>query len=231
MMELVIPAQPEPLKIDTARTALIVVDMQNAFCKKGGMMDYFSVLPEDRVKRVIRVDKGVITAFRSKGIKVIYLRMVYGPDLPDTGILESPHYWKEKGLKAIREHPELKGKFLTVGTWDCAIIDELTPCTEDVVINKSRFSGFVYTELDAILRTFNMKYLVFIGLFSNVCVESTIRDAFFHEYFPIMVSDACGNMGPDYLQDATVYNVSAVFGWVTKSDELIKALDNFKNES
>src|SRR4030042_1712246 len=108
-------------------------------------------------------------------------------------------------MKAIRENPQLKGKFLTAGTWDWEIVYELKPHAEDMVVNKSRFSGFVYTELDAILRTLNMKYLVFIGLFSNVCVESTIRDAFFHEYFPIMVSDGCGNMGPDYLQDATIY--------------------------
>jgi ureidoacrylate peracid hydrolase len=230
-MKLVIPAQPEPLKVDIARTALIVVDMQNAFCKKGGMMDYFGALPEDRVKRIIETAKKVIAAFRNKEIKVIYLRMTYGPDLTDAGILESPCYWKERGLKAIREHPELKGKFLTSGTWDWEIIDELRPHAEDIFINKSRFSGFVYTELDAILRTLNMKYLVFIGLFSNVCVESTIRDAFSHEYFPVLVNDACGNMGPDYLQEATAYNVSAVFGWVTTADEIIKVLNEIKNIS
>src|SRR4030042_2380536 len=101
-MELVIPAQPEPVKVDIGRTALIVVDMQNAFCKKGGMMDYMGALQEDKVKRVIEIDKKVIDVLRSKGIKVIYLRMTYGPDLPETAVLEAPHYWKERGLKAIR---------------------------------------------------------------------------------------------------------------------------------
>jgi ureidoacrylate peracid hydrolase len=65
---------------------------------------------------------------------------------------------------------------------------------------------------------------VLIGLFTNVCVESTLRDAFFHEYFPLLVSDGCGNTGPDYIQDATIWNVTSVFGWVTSADDLLQAL-------
>jgi ureidoacrylate peracid hydrolase len=223
-MELVIPARPEPLKVDLTRTGLIVVDMQNAFCKKGGMMDTMGVLQEAKAKRVSEVDKKVIDAFRNKGLKIVYLRMTYRADLSNTGGPESPNYFKERGLAAMRLHPEYRGKFLAPGTWDWTIIDELKPQPEDIMVDKSRFSGFVNTELDGILHTLNLKYLVFIGLFSNVCVESTIRDAFFHEYFPVMVSDGCGNMGPDYIQDATVYNVSSVFGWVTTADELIRAM-------
>jgi ureidoacrylate peracid hydrolase len=223
-MEVVIPAKPEDLKIDIDRTGLIVVDMQNGFAKKGGMMDILGALDEDIVKPVIEIDKKVIEACRSKGIKVIYLRMTYRADLSNTGGPESPNYWKERGARVMRENPEWKGKFLTEGTWDWAVIDELKPQPEDILVNKNRFSGFVNTELDSILRTLNLKYLIFAGIFSNVCVESTIRDAFFHDYFVVMVSDGCGNRGPAFIQEATIYNVSSVFGWVTTSDELIKAL-------
>lgn len=223
-MEVVIPAQPEPIKLDINRTALIVVDMQNAFCKKGGTFDIIGMLDEAGAKRVIETDKKVIEASRRQGIKIIYLRMAYRPDLSNAGGPESPNYWKELAMVTMRERPEWKGRFLTIGGWDWEIIDELKPRAEDIAVDKSRYSGFANTELDAILRTHNIKYLLFIGIATNVCVESTLRDAYFHEYFPVMVSDGCGNIGPDYTQQATIWNVSEVFGWVTTSDDLIKAL-------
>lgn len=223
-MEIKIPAKPESVKLDTDRTALIVVDMQNSFCKKGGMMDFFGKLNEAMMNRVIAIDKKVIESCRRLDTKVIYLRMTYPPDLLDAGGPESPNYWKEGGLAAMRKNPELKGKFLTEGTWDWEIVDELIPQPEDIIINKSRYSGFVNTELDAVLKKHDIKYTLFSGVFTNICVESTIRDAFFHEYFPILVQDACGNLGPDYIQAATIWNVSSAFGWVITADDLIKSL-------
>ena len=223
-MEVVVPAQPESIKIEVKRTAIIAVDMQNAFCSKGGMFDALGMLDEVKVDRVIEADKKVIEAARSVGIKIVYLRMAYRPDLANAGGLESPNYWKEPGIVAMREHPEWKGKFITIGTWDWEIVDELKPQPGDIVVDKNRYSGFSNTELNAILRTYNIKYLVFLGVATNVCVESTLRDAYFNEYFPILVNDGCGNAGPDYTQEATIWNVSVLFGWVTTSSDFAKAL-------
>jgi ureidoacrylate peracid hydrolase len=224
-MEVLIPAQPEPIKLDIKRTALIVVDMQNTFCKRGGIFDYLGKLDEMKVKHIINKDKKVIKACRRKGIKVVYLRMGYRRDLSNSGGPESPNYYKELGVAAMSIYPELKGKFLTIGTQDWEIIDELKPLPEDIIVDKHRYSGFTNTELDTILGTYNIKYLLFIGLATNVCVESTLRDAYFHEYFPILISDGCGNIGPDYTQQATIWNVSEVFGWVTTCHNLVKALE------
>jgi ureidoacrylate peracid hydrolase len=224
-MEITLPSQPGPLKIDTSRTALIVVDMQNAFCSRGGVFDVMGKLDEECVQPVIKTDKKVIEAFRKRGLKIVYLRMGYRPDLADAGGPESPNYWKEGSLAAFREHPELKGKYLTVGTRDWEIIEELAPRPEDIVVNKNRFSAFPNTNFDIILKSCNLKYLVFVGLFTNICVESTIRDAYFHEYFPILVSDGCGNMGPEFTQQATIFNVASVFGWVITSADLIKTIN------
>jgi ureidoacrylate peracid hydrolase len=223
-MELVVPAKPEAVKIDTERTAVIVIDMQNSFCKKGGVFDFAGLLDEAKVKRVIEVDRKVIRASRRKGIKIIYIRMGFRSDWSNSGGPQSPNYWKELGLVTMRNHPETKGRFLTVGGKDWEIIDELKPEPEDILVDKNRYSGFTNTELDIILRTNNIKHLVFLGIATNVCVESTLRDAFFHEYFPILVSDGCGNIGPDFTQEATVWNVSALFGWVTTSGDFIKTL-------
>ena len=223
-MELTIPARPEPVTLDIDRTALIVVDMQNAFCSKGGTLDSIGRLNEETTACVIRTDKKVIDAARRAGMRVIYLRMAYKPDLSNAGGPESPNYWKELALVNMREHPELEGKFLVTGSWDWEIIEELTPQAGDITVDKNRYSGFSNTELNAILRTLNIKHLVFIGIATNVCVESTLRDAYFNDYFPVLVDDGCGHIGPDYTHQATVWNVTSVFGWVTTSDELIDAL-------
>jgi ureidoacrylate peracid hydrolase len=224
-MEVVLTAKPEPIKLDINRTALIVVDMQNTFCKKGGLFDYLGKLDEMKVKHIINNDMKVIEACRYKGIKVVYLRMGYRRDLSNSGGPESPNYYKELGVVAMRMNPELKGEFLTIDTREWEIIDELKPQLGDIVVDKHRYNGFTNTELDSILGTYNIKYLLFIGLATNVCVESTLRDAYFHEYFPILVSDGCGNIGPESTQEATIWNVTEVFGWVTTCHDLVKALE------
>jgi ureidoacrylate peracid hydrolase len=224
-MKVNLPAKPEPINLDIDRTALIVVDMQNSFCKKSGLFDYLGKLDEIKVKKIIDTDKQIIEACRRKGIRVVYLRMGYRPDLSNAGGTESPNYYKELGLVAMREHPELKGKFLTMGTRDWEIIDELKPRPGDIIVDKHRYSGFVNTDLDAILGTYSIKYILFIGLVTNVCVESTLRDAYFHEYFPVLIRDACGNIGPEFTQAATVWNITEVFGWVSTSRDFIKSLE------
>ena len=223
-MEISVKAKPEAITLDTDKTALIVVDMQNAFCKPGGMMDYFGNFNEEVTNRVLSVCQRLVAVLRQNGIPIFYLRMSYGLEVDASLGPESPFYRKEKGLEAIRRNPELAGRFLTPSTRDVEIIDELKPEPGDTIIDKSRFSGFVRTQLDAALRDAGIKHLLFAGLYTNVCVESTLRDAFFHEYFPVLVSDGCGNIGPEYLQKATEWNVQFVFGWVTTSENLIKSL-------
>ncbi|MBN1188302.1 MAG: isochorismatase family protein [Dehalococcoidales bacterium] len=223
-MEITVNARPEPVKIETDRTALVVVDMQNAFCSRGGLFDILGKFNENRVRPVTGRLKKVIAAARKAGLKIIYLRMGYRPDLADTGGPQSPNFWKEGSLETGRRQPQLEITGLVEGTRDWQIIDELKPCEGDIVVNKNRFSGFPHTQLDIILKTYNLKYLLFGGLFTNVCVESTLRDAYFHEYFPLLISDCCGNMGPDYTQEATIWVVANVFGWVTETSEVLEAM-------
>jgi ureidoacrylate peracid hydrolase len=223
-MDIILRADPEPVKIDATRTALVVVDVQNAFCSKGGLFDILGQLEEDKINRVISIDKKVIEACRRKGLPVIFFRMGFRPDLADTGGPECISYWKEETLVSAREDRRIKGRYLTHGSWDWQVVDEIKPQPEDILVNKNRYSGFPNTDFDIVLRTRNIKYLLFCGFFTNVCVESSIRDAFFHEYFPIIISDACGNAGPDFTQKATIWNVTHIFGWATTSKDLIHSL-------
>ncbi len=223
--QVTIPAKPEPLKIELSRTALVIVDMQNAFASKGGMFD---VLGQDisAAKKVTRTIKKLADAARSTGVKVIYLAMQYARDLSDTGGPGSPNWHKELGIVSMNKDKRYKGKFLMKGSWDAAIVDELTPVDGDIVIEKSRYSGFRGTRLETVLRTFDIKYLVFTGIATNVCVESTLRDAYFLDYWPILVADGTNNAGPDITQEATLWNVEVLFGWVTTSRGLLKALSS-----
>jgi ureidoacrylate peracid hydrolase len=224
-MEIMISARPEPLKVETERTALVVVDMQNAFCSKGGLFDAMGKLDGSRVQPVVRNLQKVILAARLAGLKVVYLRMGYRPDLADAGGPESPNYWKEGSLVEAHKNPGLLKRVLVEGSRDWQIIDELKPLPEDIIVNKNRYSGFPNTGLDAILQTHHLKYLIFSGLFTNICVESTLRDAYFQEYFPLLLSDCCGNMGPACTQEATVWAVEHVFGWVTDAAGLMLDLE------
>jgi ureidoacrylate peracid hydrolase len=216
-------AKPEPVVVDLAQTALVVVDMQNAFLSKGGMFDLagFDMSGADKA---IEVNQRVLAAVRAAGVKVIYLQMTYRADLSDAGGPASPNYHKELGMIMMRDRPELAGTLITENTWDWQIVDALTPQPGDHVVTKSRYSGFWGTNLDSYLRSENIRYLLFTGVATNVCVESTARDAFFSEYWPILIEDAMNHSGPDFNRQATLWNFEHVFGWVTNADQLGEAL-------
>lgn len=175
-------------------------------------------------ERVIEACKNVINCARQAGLRVIYLRQGYAPDLSDAGGQTSPNWHKELGLVLMRQRPELMGKLFVRGSWDAEIIEKIKPQQDDIVVWKQRYSGFVGTNLGLILKTHNIKHVVFIGKATNGCVDSTLRSAFFLDYFPILISDATQHIGPDICQEATIFIVKTIFGWVTDSKEFCKAL-------
>jgi ureidoacrylate peracid hydrolase len=220
-----VPTKPDPLKIDLKRAALIVVDMQNAFCAKGGMFDLLGILNEPAVKQVIEVNKKLLDGARTLDMKIIYLRMGWSaPDFTNAGGIDSPNMWKNSGRGLMGQFPQWKDKMLVIDTWGWQIIEEMKPQPGDILVNKNRYSGFVNTDLDAVLRTHNIKYLVVTGVATNVCVESTIRDAFSHEYWTILITDGCASDPMPETQAATVHNVMYYFGWVATADDFLKAL-------
>jgi ureidoacrylate peracid hydrolase len=219
-----VPARPEPVEVDVARTALIVVDMQNAFLKKGGMFDLFGWDSAHFNAPVVERHQKLIPACRAAGIKIVYLKMSYDADYSNSGGPESPNWHKEVGLVMMRRNPEYWGRFVTEGTWDEEIIDELAPQQGDSVVRKHRYSGFAGTQLDHVLKSYGIKYCIYSGLTCNTCVESTLRDGFFLDYWPILVADATNPNVPGPTYEATLWNVENLFGWVTTTEELISAL-------
>lgn len=217
------PTKPEPIEADLARSAVIVVDMQNAFASKGGMFD-LSGMDISGARQVIEVQKTVLEAAREVSLPLVYLVMGYDSNLATSGGPDSPNWHKELALLLMRKRPELKGKVLTEGQWDWEIVDELKPRPGDVVINKTRYSGFCGTPLDSMLRTRGTKTLFFAGIATNICVESTLRDAFFLDYWPILLRDATMQAGPAMLQEATIRNVELALGWTLSSSEFVETV-------
>ena len=222
-MELTLPAEPEPITIAAERTAVLVVDMQNAFASRGGMLDLAGIDVRS-AGEVVANARLVCEAARAAGLPIIYLTIGYPADQSTAGGSDSPNPHKELSLCLIRERPELRGKLLTFGTWDFQIVEELTPEPSDIVIVKSRYSGFYGTELDSVLRGRGIRNLLFTGIASNVCVESTIRDAYFNEYWPVLIEDATMAAGPPEIHRATIYNVKTFFGWVCNAEDTATVL-------
>jgi ureidoacrylate peracid hydrolase len=222
-MKAKIPARPEPLTIDTAETALAVVDMQNAYLSKGGYYDIFGV-DISSTPELIRQVNAVIGASRAAGMSVVFFQNGFSADLHDAGGPASPNWYKSNALRLMRERPELEGRLLTKGSWDYALVDDIKPEARDLVVAKPRYSGFAGTNLDMLLRTRGVKNIVFTGIASNVCVESTLRDAFFLEYFPVMIADGSLQAGSRAIHEGVLYNVETFFGWVTTAEEYIRAL-------
>lgn len=215
---LVLPARPEPLALHPANTALIVVDMQNAYASPGGYVDTagFDI---SGAQGVIANIARTLAAARAAGLLAVFLQNGWDADYVEAGGPGSPNWYKSNALKTMRSKPELQGRFLAKGGWDYALIDALRPQPGDIVIPKTRYSGFFNSTLDSSLRARGIRNLVFTGIATNVCVESTLRDAFHLEYFAVMLEDATHELGGPAIQQATVYNVETFFGWVSTAED------------
>ncbi|MEP1551789.1 isochorismatase family protein, partial [Paraglaciecola sp.] len=136
----------------------------------------------------------------------------------------SPNWYKSNALKTMRKNPELMGTLLAKGTWDYELVEELTPQEGDIIIPKTRYSGFFNTNLDSMMRSRGIRNLVFTGIATNVCVESTLRDGFFLEYFGVVLADATYQAGSDMIQESALFNIATFFGWVSSVDEFCDVL-------
>jgi ureidoacrylate peracid hydrolase len=210
----VLSARPEAIRLSSADTAVVVIDMQNAYASKGGYVDLagFDIAASAQV--VGRIEQVLDTA-RAAGMPVIFLQNGWDPDYVEAGTAASPNWHKSNALKTMRARPELTGQLLARGGWDYELVDALTPKPGDIRVHKTRYSAFFHSQLDSILRSRGIRTIVFVGIASNVCVESTLRDGFHLEYFGIMLEDATHHLGPDFTRQATVYNVEKFFGWVS----------------
>lgn len=221
----VLKSEPENIQIAPEQTALIVIDMQNAYTSPGGYLDLAGFDVSATTSVVDNIKKAVDTAHQA-GIQVIYFKNGWDAEYREAGGIDSPNFHKSNALKTMKKNPDLYGKLLAKGEWDFELVDELKPTAQDLVIEKPRYSGFFNTALDSLLRCRGIRNLVFVGIATNVCVESTLRDGFFLEYFGIALADACHQAGPKEAHEASLYNIKTFFGWVSDTESFINTFNN-----
>jgi ureidoacrylate peracid hydrolase len=229
--QILVNSKPDSINVDIERKAVIVVDMENDFCSKGGLMDKFGI-DLSVIQNIISPTKAFLASARKAAIPIIYLKMGYKPDLSDLGAKELAIRERFYGIvgDTIASPNGAIGRLLIRDTWNTDIISEIKPQTNDIVIYKTRFSGFYQTQLDSILKSKNIKFLIIVGCTTSVCVESTVRDAMFRDYFSIVLEDCTAE--PDGFDlarsnhEASLFIIQSELGWVSNSREFIKVFSS-----
>ena len=225
-----IDARPDSLAVEASHTAVIVVDMQNDFGAEGGMFDRAGI-PISGIQAVVAPTARVLAAARGAGIQIVYLKMQFEPDLSNAGGPDAPTFVIHRRLGVgdpVQAPDGREGRILIKDTWNTDILPALAPQDGDIVVSKHRFSGFFETNLDAILRERGITSLIFTGCTTSVCVESTLRDAFFRDYRCLLLEDCAAEpIGGDLARsnhEASVLVIATLFGWVSESAAFEAAL-------
>lgn len=222
MASFAIPARPEPLQATRAQTALVVIDMQNGYLSPGGYLDLAGFDISGTPPVIARAAR-VLQAARRAGLMVVHAQNGWSESLAEAGPPSSPMWHKSNPLKYMRAHPG--SQLLIRGSWDHAIVDAMQPLPHEPVVHKPRYSAFAGTNLEMLLRAHGITTLVFVGVNTNVCVETAVRDAFHREFFAVMVADATLHAGPPAVFEASVFNTEKFFGWTAGTDDIVALLD------
>ncbi|MCA8867334.1 MAG: cysteine hydrolase [Rhodobacteraceae bacterium] len=183
------------IALDPASTAIVVVDMVNDFCVPGGAMvlpGYESILP---------AQKRVIAAGRAVGSPIVFVVDAHRGGAPN-----------EREFKKRTRH-------CIEGEWGARVIDELAPRPHDLTVIKRRYSAFFNTDLDVTLKDFGISSIVVMGVVTNICVRSTVHDAFFLGYNVVVVEDGSAATGPRE-QESSLYDIATHFGVVAQSHDI-----------
>lgn len=216
-----IEAEPYEFEFDPRTTALLIIDMQRDFVEPGG---FGEALGNDVsiLRRTIAPLKQVLDACRKQGMFIIHTREGHRPDLADC-----PRSKMERGRPKRKIGDDgAMGRLLVRGEKGHDIIPELYPNPDEVVVDKPGKGAFYATDLDLILRNAGVKALIVCGVTTEVCVNTTVREANDRGYNCVVLEDCVGSYFPDF-QRAALAMIKAqggIFGWVSQSQNVLKAL-------
>ena len=216
-----VTAQPYEFQFEPASTALIVIDMQRDFILKGG---FGELLGNDvtRLQPAIEPTRRVLETFRGKHLTVLHTREGHRPDLSDC-----PPAKRARGhLKIGIGDPGPLGRVLVRGERGHGIIERLEPLPSETVVDKPGKGAFFATDLDQILKNLGIRSLVVTGVTTEVCVQTTVREANDRGYECLVLEDCVASYFPEF-QKAALDMIKAqggIVGWVSTSGELLKAL-------
>jgi ureidoacrylate peracid hydrolase len=227
---LTLDAAPEAVAFDPFATAVLVIDMQNDFGSPDGMFDRAGV-PIAGIGAVVPRVAGVLKASRTAGLKIVYIKMGFLPDLSDLGTADAPNRIRHLRFgvgQTVRSATGGEWRTLVRDGWGTDVVDALKPEPVDLQVWKNRYSAFYNTELDLRLKEAGIKHLIVTGCTTSVCVDSTVRDAFFRDYHCVLLADCMdepiGHDLPRTNHEATLLGVEMLFGWTSTSEHFVKAL-------
>jgi nicotinamidase-related amidase len=215
-----VQADGKLITIDLARTALIVVDMQNDFCHPAGWLAHIGVDVAPARAPIAPLQR-LLPALRAAAIPVVWLNWGNRPDrLNLSPALLHVYNPTGAGTGLGDPLPGVGAKVLERGSWSAAIVDELKVEPSDIHVAKYRMSGFQDTELDSILRNLGVTTLMFAGVNADQCVLCTLQDANFRGYDCLLLEDCTATTSPDYCMQAAIYNTRQCFGFVVHSEAM-----------
>lgn len=220
-----ITTETKTLRLDLAKTAILVIDMQNDFCHKDGWLSHIGV-DITPARQPIEPLQALLPQLRQQNVPVIWINWGNRPDLLNISA-NSHHVYNPtgEGVGLGDRLPNNGAKVLIAGSWAAALIDELEISSKDICVDKYRMSGFWDTPLDSILRNLGKTTLLFAGVNADQCVMTTLCDANFLGYDCILVKDCTATTSPEYCWLATLYNVKQCFGFVTDSETILKGIE------
>ena len=223
-----IAAEPYPFAFEPQAAALLIIDMQRDFLEPGG---FGESLGNDvgQLRRTIAPTRHLLEAARDAGLAVIHTREGHRPDLADL-----PPSKKLRGNPTIRiGDPSPMGRLLVRGEPGHDIIPELYPIAGEPVIDKPGKGAFHATDLHAILQHRDVKQLVVTGVTTEVCVNTTVREANDRGYDCLVLDDCVGSYFPEFhaMGLKMIKAQGGIFGWVSSSEGVIEALAGWKRAS
>ena len=216
-----IVAQPYAFALKPAQCALLIIDMQRDFLEPGG---FGEMLGNDvsQLRRTIEPNRRLLAAWRGRGLLTLHTREGHRPDLADL-----PNAKKLRGRSATRiGDAGPMGRILVRGEAGHDIIGELSPIAGEPVIDKPGKGAFYATDLHAILQHRGVAQLIVTGVTTEVCVNTTVREANDRGYDCLVLEDCVGSYFPEFhaMGLEMIKAQDGIFGWVGNSDELISAL-------
>lgn len=213
------------LTFDLARTAVVVVDMQNDFCHPDGWLAHIGVDVAPARAPIAPLQR-LLPSLRMADVPVIWLNWGNRPDranLPPSVLHVYDPDGRSTGIG--KPLPSNGAPVLEEGSWAAAVVSELTPEPEDIAVSKFRMSGFQDTALDSILRNLDIRTVLFAGVNADQCVVCTLQDANFLGYDVILLEDCSATTSPGFCMEATLYNVRQCFGFVTSGADILAAME------
>lgn len=216
---LTLMASPCSVTLDLARSALVVVDMQNDFCHPQGWFAS-SGIDIAYAREIIPGLAALMASARQRNVPVIHLHWGVRADTMElsTGQLMFGRQFGQR--QGYGERSASGHSILVRDEWGAAAIDELAPTNEDIVVHKSRFSGFWHTELDAILRRLDITTLLLAGINTERCVMATLQDASFLGYNVVLMEEAVATPSPDVSRQAALTLIRQLYGFTARGCSL-----------